>query len=125
MENMTDAEMQVMAVLWDRGIVPAGVIARILKESTGWSRNTTYTLIHRCIDKGAIRRLEPGFQCEALVGRDQVRQRQADSLVKRFFDGSPALFFATLLDGRGISQAEAAQLHRLIDEASETAEEDT
>lgn len=125
MENMTDAEMQVMEVLWDRGIVPAGLVARVLKESTGWSRNTTYTLINRCIEKGAIRRLEPGFQCEALVGRDEVRQRQANSLVKRFFEGSPALFFATLLDGRGLSSSEAEQLHELIDKASEDAKEDT
>lgn len=28
-----------------------------------WRRNTTYTLIKRCIKKGAIERSEPNFMC--------------------------------------------------------------
>ena len=34
--------------------------------------NTTYTLIKRCIKKGAIERSEPNFMCHALVKKEEI-----------------------------------------------------
>ena len=58
--KLFDAELKVMDVLWEKGDTPAREIARKLTEELGWNVNTTYTLIKRCINKGAIRRSEPG-----------------------------------------------------------------
>ena len=55
--KLFDAELKVMDVLWEKGDTPAREIARKLTEELGWNVNTTYTLIKRCINKGAIRRL--------------------------------------------------------------------
>ena len=56
-----------MNVLWAQGDVSAKHISNVLKEEIGWNMNTTYTLIKRCIKKGAIERLEPNFICHALI----------------------------------------------------------
>ena len=55
------SELKVMSVLWRDGDVPAKHIAKLLTEELGWNVNTTYTLIKRCIKKGAIERSDPGF----------------------------------------------------------------
>ena len=60
------SELKVMSVLWRDGDVPAKHIAKLLTEELGWNVNTTYTLIKRCIKKGAIERSDPGFMCHAL-----------------------------------------------------------
>lgn len=43
--KLFDSELKVMEVLWERGESKAGELVKILKEETGWNRNTTYTVI--------------------------------------------------------------------------------
>ena len=49
--KLFDSELKVMEVLWKEGDLPAGQIAKILKEEIGWNRNTTYTVIKKCVEK--------------------------------------------------------------------------
>ena len=67
--KLGDAELKVMNVLWDEGKCTAKYVSDVLSERFGWNMNTTYTLIKRCIKKGAIKRTEPDFMCRALVSR--------------------------------------------------------
>ena len=63
MDNETvklfDSELKVMDVLWKEGDVPAKHVADVLTKELGWNKNTTYTLIKRCIKKGAVNVLNP------------------------------------------------------------------
>ena len=71
--KLFDSELKVMDVLWraDRDLT-AGQIAKILLDEIGWNRNTTYTVIKKCIAKGAIERRDPKFICHAQVTRQQA-----------------------------------------------------
>lgn len=104
-----------MEVLWREGDLPAGQIVKILKEETGWNRNTTYTVIKKCVDKGAVRRTEPGFVCSALISRQEVQDYETEELIDRMFDGSREKFFAAFLDGGKLSRQEVEQLKKMID----------
>ena len=119
MERMTEAEIRVMEVLWKGGELPAGQIARTLQAEVGWNRNTTYTLLGRCIDKEAVTRRDPGFLCRALISRESVQKEEAEALAQRLFDGSQELLFASMLGGRKLTREEAARLHALIDDAGD------
>ena len=66
-EKLVDSELKIMEVLWEEGDVTAKHISDVLKEQVGWNINTTYTLIKRCINKGAIQRTEPKFMCHAFL----------------------------------------------------------
>ena len=52
-----------MEVLWEEGEIPAKRVVEVLSERVGWNKNTTYTVIKKCIEKGAVQRSEPGFRC--------------------------------------------------------------
>ena len=52
--NLFESERKVMDVLWREGSITAGEIAKILNIDIGWNRNTTYTVINKCIKKGYI-----------------------------------------------------------------------
>ena len=72
--KLFDSERKVMETLWKAGgDLPAGRIAKILQEEIGWNRNTTYTVIKKCIAKGVIERTDPKFQCRALITKSKCR----------------------------------------------------
>ncbi len=54
--KLFDSELKVMGVLWKEGDTTAKQISDILKAEIGWNMNTTYTVIKKCIAKGAIER---------------------------------------------------------------------
>ena len=53
--KLCESELKVMELLWEEGELRAGEIVPILSARVGWNRNTTYTIIKKCVEKGAIR----------------------------------------------------------------------
>lgn len=115
-QKLFDSERRVMEVLWKHGPLPAKQISAVLSEQVGWNKNTTYTVIKKCVEKGFIDRQEPGFVCHALLTETQAQQQEAGELIDKVFSGSPSRLFASLLGGGRIDQAEIDKLRRLIDE---------
>lgn len=115
--KLFDSELKVMEVLWEKGSIPARDIVDVLSERIGWNKNTTYTVIKKCIEKGAIEREEPNFLCKPLVTKDEVAQSETEQLIDKMFGGSSELFFSSFLKNQGISEADAARLSQMIKEA--------
>ena len=97
------------------GDLTAGQIAGILKEEIGWNRNTTYTVIKKCIEKGAVERREPKFGCHALISREEVQAYETEELIDRMFDGSKKQFFAAFLSEEHLNSDEIQELKDMID----------
>ena len=114
--KLFDSERKIMEVLWREGELSAGQVVKILKEEIGWNRNTTYTVIKKCVEKGAVERKEPGFLCRPLVSRKEIQEYETEELIERMFDGSREKFFAAFLGGKKLSKKEAEQMKRMIDE---------
>lgn len=112
--KLQDSELKVMDVLWREGDLPAKAIADILGEAVGWNVNTTYTLIKRCIGKGAIARTEPKFMCHALIPRAQVQLSETRELIDKIFDGAADQLVAALLDSKSLSLDEITRLKALV-----------
>lgn len=114
--KLFDSELKVMEVLWKRGDLTAGEISKILKAEIGWNRNTTYTVIKKCIEKGAIERVEPKFICRAVISKEDVQAYETEELIDRMFDGSKKQFFAALLSEKTLTHDELQQLKDLVNQ---------
>jgi len=112
--KLFDSELKVMDVLWKDGDTTAKRISDILREQVGWNMNTTYTLIKRCIAKGAIERSEPNFICHALIPKEQVQEQEMTELINKVFDGSAELLFASLLNRKNLSAKEIERLKQIV-----------
>ncbi len=112
--KLFDSELKVMGVLWREGDQTAKRISDILKEEIGWNMNTTYTVIKKCIAKGAIARSEPNFLCHALVSREAVQEAETEELLGKLFDGAPEQLFASLLGSHRLNREQIEQLRRMI-----------
>ena len=115
--KLFDSELKVMDVLWTQGEMPARDIVDVLSANIGWNKNTTYTVIKKCIEKGAVAREEPNFLCKPLVTKDEVAQSETEQLIDKMFGGSSELFFSSFLKNQGISEEDALRLARMIEEA--------
>ncbi len=114
--KLFDSELKVMDVLWRLGDRTAKEISAILGEETGWNVNTTYTVIKKCVSKGAVRRSEPNFLCHALVTKEEIQKAETEELIGRLFDGSPDLLFASLLSSRKLSPEQIGRLREIVSE---------
>ena len=116
MIKLFDSELKVMEVLWDQGEASAKTIAQVLNQQVGWSKTTTYTVIKKCLDKGAIERSEPGFICRALVSREQAQAYATDELVDKMYGGAADRLVASLLGRKRLSQEEIDSLKKLVED---------
>ena len=108
--KLFDSELKVMDVLWKDGDVPAKYVADTLNREVGWNKNTTYTLIKRCMKKGAIERTEPNFMCHALIAKEDVQETETNELINKIYDGSVDKLFASLLGRKKLSTEQIEKL---------------
>lgn len=114
--KLFDSELKVMCVLWREGDTTAKRISDILKEEVGWNMNTTYTLIKRCIKKGAIERSEPNFMCHAVIPKEEVQEAETNELINKIYDGSADKLFSALLGKKQLSTEQIERLKQIVDE---------
>ena len=114
--KLFDSELKVMGVLWKEGDVPARHIADMLNKELGWNKNTTYTLIKRCMKKGVIERSEPDFMCHALIPKEEVQEAETNELIDKIYDGSADKLFAALLGRKKLSAEQIEKLKQIVGE---------
>ena len=112
--KLFDSELKVMNVIWKEGDIPAKLIAARLNTELGWNVNTTYTLIKRCINKGAIERIEPNYICHALISKSEVQKAETNELINKIYDGSANHLWAALLGKKSFSTEQIEKLKQMV-----------
>ena len=113
--KLAESELRVMEVLWREGACSAKHISTVMTQRFGWNINSTYTLIKRCIQKGAISREEPGFLCRPLVSQREVQRKETEKLLDRVFDGSVDLLFSALIDSKRATKEQLAEMRQRLE----------
>src|SRR6476661_8368232 len=126
--QISDAEWDVMKVVWDHGPLTAGEVVRHLAAERRWSPRTVKTLLSRLVKKGAAEvRTEDAdtasggagggagggrrFLYRARVSREACVRRESRSFLSRVFDGAAAPAVLHLL-----SQCDVEEFKRLSPE---------
>lgn len=113
--KLYESELKVMEVLWREGKASAKRIAEVLRDEVGWSKTTSYTVLKKCVDKGAVERTEPGFVCRARVTREETQRYETDELIDRMYGGRADRLVAALLDGGRLTPEVLERLRGMID----------
>lgn len=114
--KLFDSELKIMEILWREGDTTARRIAEILNKQVGWSKTTTYTVIKKCLDKGAIERQNPNFVCRALVSKAQAQEAETTELINKLYNGSKDQLIASLLGRGNMTPQEIEKLKQLVGE---------
>lgn len=114
MMKLYDSELKIMEYLWKVQETTARKIAFEMENTVGWSKTTTYTVLKKCVEKGAVARKEPGFQCTPLISREEAQRYATRELIDKMYDGSADLLVASLLGDQVLSGEEIDKLKQLV-----------
>lgn len=112
--RLHEGELNVMELLWSNKELAAKDISKIIKEYIGWEKNTTYTVIKRLIDKGAIVREDPGFICKANVTKRKIQDIETRALLDKLYSGSISNFITDYLAGQKLTGSDLTHLERIV-----------
>ena len=112
--RLHEGELNVMELLWSNNALAAKDISKTIKEYIGWEKNTTYTVIKRLIEKGAITREDPGFICRANVSKKKVQEIETKALLNKLYNGSVSQFITEYLVNQKLSSDDLAALEFAI-----------
>jgi predicted transcriptional regulator len=116
--NLTEAELRLMDVVWNKGAVTVGEVAASLTGEPILAYNTILTTLRILEQKGYVRHTNPregrAFIYRAVVGRKQASRNALRHLVRGFFANSPELLVLNLLDDGDLSQRELRNIRNLL-----------
>lgn len=115
--RISEAEWEVMNIVWRESPATAVQIVTELSEKKGWQPRTTRTLIDRLVRKRALRFEEEGrrYLYFPVLRRDACVRQASQSFMARVFDGAPATLVLNLVRTTPLAKEEIEELRRILD----------
>lgn len=120
MTGLSDAEWEVMNVLWTGGdLTLAEIRERLRAAGSSWAGNTVQTFLARLEKKGAVTVSRSGlpYRYGAAQPREHYERELLEDLKKRVFRGSGLRMVSSFMQLEPLSREDLAELRRVIDES--------
>ena len=114
MVRISDAELEVMKVVWEKKEVTSIEIIKQL-DDFNWNDNTVRTLINRLISKKAVgisKKEGKTYTYVPLIRENEYKLKRSKNFIKQFYNGSVNDMLVNFVDNNEISKD---QLQSLID----------
>lgn len=117
MENIKifDAEYRFMCIVWEKEPISSRELVKLCQEEFGWKKSTTYSVIKRLTERGAVK--SENAVVTSLVERIQVQKFESEQTLEKTFDNSLPSFITAFLQDKKITREEAEQIKKMIEEA--------
>jgi predicted transcriptional regulator len=113
----TDAELEILGVLWSSGPSTVRHVHGVLSAGKGTGYTTVLKLMQIMAEKGLLLRDESrrSHIYRPAIAPDRTRRQLVSDLVRRAFDGSARKLVLQALGDGGVTAAELAEIRQLID----------
>ncbi len=114
--KVTNSEWYVMNCLWEKSHLSLMQLVHLLKESAGWSKSTSATMVRRMTEKDLIGYEENGktkYFFPKVKKQDVVVQETRDFL-QRIYDGSVGMMMSALVRQNDLSQEDILELQEIL-----------
>ena len=121
--QISDAEWQVMKIIWMQGEQTSSDLIRVLAERFDWSKSTIQTLLARLVEKECLTRKKVGksFVYSALLTLDQSRDLLVRDIKDKVCSRRMKQLVADLIAECDFTQADLADLEAVISEKKASA----
>ncbi|EFN99334.1 conserved hypothetical protein [Streptococcus mitis SK564] len=123
MMQISDAEWQVMKIIWMQGEQTSTDLIRVLAERFDWSKSTIQTLLARLVEKECLTRKKEGksFVYSALLTLDQSRDLLVQDIKDKVCSRRIKNLLADLITECDFTQADLEDLEAVISEKKSSA----
>lgn len=122
-QDVTDAELAVLQVLWDRGPATIRTLTDVLYPAGGTAHYATVQkLLERLEAKDCVarRRLAAAHTFEAAIDRGELIGRRLECVAEKLCGGSLTPLLTHLVRTRKLTSRQRQELRTLIDELDQT-----
>ena len=114
--SISNAEWEIMRVVWTKEETTSSQILEILEQKTDWTASTVKTLLKRLVDKGYLATQKSGksFLYSALVSEEEAINRQADELFDKFCQRKHTAIIKHLVEITLMTMADINDLQALL-----------
>ena len=117
--ELTEAEWEIMKVVWGKQPCTAGTVQEMLVKSRDWAYSTVKTTMDRMAEKGflTIERFRNLQLFKSCISEVEAKRGEFRKMLKRAFDGALTPMMQFLIEHEGLSKKEALQLRKLVTKA--------
>jgi predicted transcriptional regulator len=117
--DLSDLQLAVIRVLWDKGEASAADVQRALERSRPLAITTVSTLLARMEKRGVITHRAEGrtFIYRARVSELEMRRKAISGMIRNLFRGNPSEVVGQILSEREVSEEDLGRMRNLIEDA--------
>lgn len=115
--QISDAEWEVMSVLWAHAPLGAQEVIAALSGRKSWNPRTVRTFLNRLINKKALTYTQEGnrYLYRPAVSRQQCVREESRSFLSRVFAGDAGAMLVQFVQQAHLSAEEIAQLRKVLE----------
>src|SRR6059058_336506 len=125
--QLTELQLAILRVLWDRGEATVQDIWEALHAERGLAQTTVATMLSRLERRGVVTRRAPPesrqYHYRAAVTEREVQHSMVGELTERLFDGDVTALVQHLLSGQDVSRSEERRIRDMIERVETNAPE--
>lgn len=114
--KLFDAEYKFVSLIWENEPINSTELVKLCLQKLGWKKSTTYTVLRKLCERGILK--NENAMVTTLIKREESQKYESEALIDKAFNGSLPQFLTAFLGGNKISEKEAEELKRIIEEAA-------
>ena len=115
--KLSQSETKFADLVWEHEPIGSGELVKLCEKEMEWKKSTTYTVLKKLCEKGIFQ--NQNTVVTSLLKKDEFYARQSRWLVEDAFGGSLPRFLTAFIGGKKLSDRQAEELKKLIDEYKE------
>lgn len=118
--QISEAEYEVMRIIWKYAPISTNEIVEKLEATTSWNPKTIQTLIKRLVTKRAVtyEKEHRMFVYTPLVGESEYISQESSTFLKKYYNGNISTMLSAYLDNDKLSESEIDDLRKLLEKKS-------
>jgi predicted transcriptional regulator len=124
--TLTEAELRLMDVLWQKGEATVGAVTNALPSGLGLAYNTVLTTMRILEEKGYVQHRKPeqgrAFVYRPRVGRAEATRGAVRDLLRRFFGHSHEALVLNILHDEELDEQERQKIRDLLERFDQEAQ---
>lgn len=111
--ELGEVQRQFAELIWSEEPVTSGELVKLCEKNFKWKKSTTYTVLKKLCEKGLFENKEGTVTSR--LSREAFYAAKSRQFVEDTFQGSLPAFLAAFTSRKKLSEAEIAEVQKLID----------
>lgn len=122
--TISEAEYEVMKVIWSNAPISTNEVVHKLSETSAWTHKTIQTLLARLVKKGVLdyKKHSRVFVYTPLVKEEEYLEQESNTFLNRFYKGRLNSMLVNFLEKDKLTKDDIDELKRILDERLEKGE---